>query len=217
MARIITRFLIEPNKNLELGHLKSLSLNFEYHKSCHCILRFDDSDPETSRLEYVNDIVDDINLLKFKPSRITYTSDYFDKLIDYAKMLIEKDLAYVDLTEIGLNDNIPSICRDYDSAWHYVQFNKMINGFYKENDAILRLKISTLCDPIIYKVKYTPHYRTDTKYVVYPTFDFSHGIIDSIEGITHLYCNKSYSKNDLCYWLLKNLKLIDRIVYKNVC
>ena len=98
MNKIITRFPPEPNGHLHLGHLKAMMFDFELHEDCECILRLDDTNPETEKQEYVDSIIDDVNWLGFKPVKITFTSDYFDQLYEFAIKLIEMGHAYIDFS-----------------------------------------------------------------------------------------------------------------------
>ncbi|XWV24559.1 glutamine tRNA-synthetase [Tupanvirus deep ocean] len=224
MSTVVTRFPPEPNGYLHLGHLKAMTFDFGYDPNCSCVLRMDDTNPKTEKLEYVASIIEDVEWLGFKPAKITYTSDYFDELFKFAVKLIEMDCAYVDLTppdrikEMRASGT-ESEYRSYPMVWHLAEFNKMANGFYHENDAVLRLKINmvdvnhALRDPIAYRIIYGSHYRTGDKWCIYPTYDYSHGIVDSIEGITHSYCSMEfYIRRDQYYWPVNKLGLKPAVV-----
>jgi glutaminyl-tRNA synthetase len=215
-----TRFPPEPNGYLHLGHLKAMMFDFEYHPDCECILRLDDTNPETEKAEYVKSIIEDVEWLGFKPSKVTYTSDYFMKLWEFAIDLINADKAYVDLTppetiKIMRNQGIESNYRSYPSKWHLDEFEKMHSDpNYPEDYGVLRLKIDmqnvnhTLRDPIAYRVRKAEHYRTGKTWQIYPTYDYSHGIVDALEKISHSYCTMEfYVRREQYYWPVKQLGL----------
>ncbi len=223
---IITRFPPEPNGFLHLGHLKSIFLNFNYpndNEGGYCYLRLDDTNPETERQEFVDKIIDNIGWLGYEPYKITYTSDYFDILYNYALTSINKGFAYIDelsnqeISEYR-NDNKKSPWRNRSIVENLELLDNMKNGKYKENSKCLRLKIddtdnSSMQDPIAYRIKYTPHYRTGNKWCIYPSYDMSHCIVDSIEGITHSFCTlEFYLRRELYYWVLDKLELRKPIV-----
>ena len=173
----ITRFPPEPNGYLHIGHMKAMMFDFNENDLKYCILRLDDTNPEVEKQEYVNNIIQDVDWLGFKYEKITYTSDYFDQLIKYAIILIEHNLAYVDMStseEIKLmrHSGIESIYRNKSIDWHLLNFNKMILGDFDEGLCVLRLKIDmqnnnhSLRDPIAYRIKFAEHYRTKNKYKI---------------------------------------------------
>lgn len=221
---ICTRFPPEPNGYLHIGHAKSICLNFGiaeyYHGECN--LRFDDTNPEKELQEYVESIKYDIQWLGFKWSHnIRYSSDYFEEFYKYAIELIQKGLAYVDelstydikkyrgtLTQIGKNS--PYRVRSVKENLMY--FTKMRDGEYSEGSMCLRAKIDMsdpaiiMRDPVLYRIKYTPHHRLGRQWCVYPTYDFSHCISDAIEGITHSLCTLEFQDNRQLYnWILSNI------------
>ena len=216
---IITRFPPEPNGYLHLGHLKAMMFDFKKHSGCQCILRLDDTNPEVEKQHYVDSIIDDVEWLGLKPYKITYTSDYFEQLHIYAIELIKKNKAYVDLSsgaEIKekRHAGIESVSRNYSIDWHLQQFEKMTHGQYLEDSAVLRLKIDmqnnnhTLRDPIAYRIKNAPHYRTGNQWKIYPTYDYSHGLVDSLENITYSYCTMEFDiRREQYYWPMKELGL----------
>ncbi len=217
MNAIITRFPPEPNGYLHIGHLKAMLYDFEKHDNCQCILRMDDTNPEKERIEFVDAIIEDVKWLGFTPFRITYTSDYFDNLFEYAKILIKNGYAYVDFDSPDKikekrHNGIESEWRNISCDKHLAYFSNMKNGVYPENHCVLRLKIDmknnnhTLRDPIAYRVKYTPHYRTRKDWCIYPSYDYSHGIIDSLENINYSYCTTEfYVRREQYYWTLNKL------------
>ncbi len=215
-----TRFPPEPNGYLHLGHLKAMMFDFEHHAGCECILRLDDTNPETEKAEYVQSIIEDVEWFGFKPSKVTYTSDYFTNLWKLALVLIRDGKAYVDLTAPEMiktmrHNGEECIYRSMPPEWHLAEFEKMQSDpEYPEDHAVLRLKIDmqnvnhTLRDPIAYRVRKAEHYRTGKTWQIYPTYDYSHGIVDALEKITHSYCTMEfYVRRDQYYWPVKQFGL----------
>lgn len=217
--KVITRFPPEPNGHLHLGHLKGIYINFMYAKENNgiCYLRLDDTNPLTEKMEYVESIIEDINWLGFKPYKITYTSDYFDILLEYAYKLINNNLAYVcSLKENELNrrDGYESPDRNNTVEHNIELFDKMVNGVYDEGEYTLRLRIDmnsnnpNMRDPVIYRIIKAPHYKTLNRYNVYPTYDYSHCIVDSIENISHSMCSSEFKTKNECYqWICNKLDI----------
>lgn len=228
--KIITRFAPEPNGYLHIGHAKSICLNFGIANTYKgkCNLRFDDTNPDNENKEYVKSIKNDIKWLGFdiNKNNIFYTSDYFDKLYNYAIKLIKKNLAYVDnlksdeivkyrgtLKKSGTN----SPYRNRSIEENIYLFEKMKKGFFNEGEACLRAKIDmssdiiVMRDPILYRIKLAPHHRTKNKWKIYPTYDFAHCLSDAIECITHSLCTLEFVDNRKLYnWILKNLNFISK-------
>jgi glutaminyl-tRNA synthetase len=214
-----TRFPPEPNGYLHLGHVKAMLYDFAYHPGCECILRMDDTNPETERPEFVAAIEEDVRWLGFTPVRVTATSDYFGILYDFAERLIQMGAAYIDFsspTEIkeGRATGTSSTFREKEIEWNLAEFRKMRAGGYGAGECVLRLKIdmahenAVMRDPIAYRVNYTPHYRTGTDWCIYPSYDYSHGIVDALEGITHSYCTSEfYIRRQLYLWSVEKLGL----------
>lgn len=214
-----TRFPPEPNGYLHLGHLKAMMIDFD--QRAECILRMDDTNPETETQEFVDGIVEDVKWLGFKYSKLTYTSDYFQQLYDFAIELIKMGLAYVDFStgdEIRdmRHSGTPSKYRNASVEDNLKFFDLMKNGEYDESKAVLRLKIDithdnhSLRDPIAYRIKYSPHYRTGNAWCIYPSYDFSHGLVDALEEITDSFCTMEFFiRRELYYWPV--LKLKDRV------
>lgn len=224
-GEIITRFPPEPNAYIHLGHAKSIYFNFLKHKDCKCILRLDDTNPEKEKKEYADGIIDTVtNFLKFVPWKITYTSDYFDQLYNFAVVLIKNGLAYTDFTPTedikrmrgGGKDNLPGIESEYRNKsidYHLEIFEGMKKGKYDEGSVVLRLKIDmnhpepTMRDPNAYRIKYSPHFRTGDKWCIYPTYEYSHGIVDALENITYSYCTMEFrSRREQYYWSVDRLR-----------
>ena len=225
-GRVVTRFPPEPNGYLHIGHAKSTCLNFgvalENGGVCH--LRFDDSNPTTEELEYVQSIQEDVRWLGWDwGDHLYYASDYFDQLYEFAVHLIESGKAYVcslspqqireyrgTLTEPGRN----SPYRDRPVEENLVLFEEMRAGTFDEGAHVLRAKIDmsspnlNMRDPVIYRILKAPHYRTGNKWCIYPTYDFAHGQSDSIEGITHSICTLEFEDHRPLYdWLLDALDI----------
>ncbi|HCZ9612931.1 TPA: glutamine--tRNA ligase [Vibrio cholerae] len=221
-----TRFPPEPNGYLHIGHAKSICLNFgiaqDYQGQCN--LRFDDTNPEKENLEYVESIKKDVTWLGFDWSgEVCYSSDYFDKLYEYAIELIQKGLAYVDeltpeqireyrgtLTEPGKH----SPCRDRSVEENLALFEKMRAGEFAEGQACLRAKIDmassfiVMRDPVLYRVRFAEHHQTGDKWCIYPMYDFTHCISDALEGITHSICTLEFQDNRRLYdWVLDNITI----------
>jgi len=225
-GRVVTRFPPEPNGYLHIGHAKSICLNFgiarDYGGRCH--LRFDDTNPTKEETEYVESIKEDVRWLGFDwGEHLYYASDYFDQLYEHAITLIKKGKAYVDdlsaeemrayrgtLTEPGKN----SPYRDRSVEENLELFERMRAGEFPDGAKVLRAKIDMaspkLCmrDPVLYRIRKVPHHRTGDKWCIYPMYDFTHCISDSIEGITHSICTLEFEDNRALYdWILDELEL----------
>jgi glutaminyl-tRNA synthetase len=223
-GRVHTRFPPEPNGYLHMGHAKSICLNFgvaaEYGGLSN--LRFDDTNPSKEELEYVNSIQEDVRWLGFDwEDRLYYASDYFDQLYDYAVQLIKKGKAYVcdlsadeirayrgTLTEPGKE----SPYRNRSVEENFDLFERMRAGEFPDGSRTLRAKIDmsspniTLRDPVLYRILDMPHHRTGDKWCIYPMYDFTHCLSDSIEGITHSLCTLEFENNRPLYdWVLDQL------------
>ena len=199
---IQTRFPPEPNGYLHIGHAKSICLNFGLAKiyGGKCNLRFDDTNPEKEDVEYVDSIQDDIKWLGFKPDKVLYASSYFDQLYEWAVELIKKGKAFVcqQTLEEMRRDRGTATGAGKESPWrnrsveeNLELFERMKNGEFNEGEYMLRAKIDMahpnvlLRDPVMYRIRKVNHHRTGNKWCIYPTYDFTHGQSDAIEGITH--------------------------------
>ncbi len=225
-GRVHTRFPPEPNGYLHIGHAKSICLNFglaeEYQGLCN--LRFDDTDPAKEEVEYVESIKNDVRWLGFDwQDRLYHASDYFEQLFEFAVQLIKKGKAYVDslssdeireyrgtLTQAGKN----SPYRERSIEENLDMFERMRTGQYDEGAHVLRAKIDMtspnmlMRDPTLYRIKKVPHYRTGGMWVIYPMYDFTHCLSDSIEGITHSLCTLEFEINRELYdWVLDQLEV----------
>lgn len=222
-GRVHTRFPPEPNGYLHIGHAKSICLNFGIKETYSglCNLRFDDTNPTTEDPEYIQAIQEDIKWLGFQWDHLFHASDYFDQLYDYAVRLIQKGKAYVDsldeaqVKEYRGDHNTPgknSPYRERSVEENLKLFQEMKAGKYKEGEHILRAKIDmtsgnmNLRDPLIYRIRHTPHPMTGDKWCLYPLYDFTHGLSDAIEGITHSICTLEFEDHRPLYeWFLKEL------------
>ncbi len=225
-GRVHTRFPPEPNGYLHIGHAKSICINFGIARDYKglCNLRYDDTNPEKEEVEYVDSIREDVRWLGFDwADREYYASDYFDRLHGYAVRLIQAGKAYVcdlnaeeirkyrgTLTEPGRE----SPYRNRTVEENLDLFERMRKGEFEEGARTLRAKIDmaspniTMRDPAIYRIKKADHHRTGDKWCIYPLYDFTHCISDSIEGITHSICTLEFENNRPLYdWFLDELKV----------
>jgi glutaminyl-tRNA synthetase len=225
-GKILTRFPPEPNGYLHIGHAKSICLNFgianEYDGICN--LRIDDTNPTKEESEYVESIKEDIKWLGFDwQDRLFFTSDYFDKLYEFAIKLIMEGKAYVDslsmeqirdyrgtLKEPGKD----SPYRNRSVEENLQLFQKMKDGEFDEGTHVLRAKIDmssaniNMRDPVIYRIIKASHHRTGSKFNIYPTYDFAHGQSDSLEGVTHSLCTLEFEDHRPLYdWFIKELAI----------
>ncbi len=231
-GRVLTRFPPEPNGYLHIGHAKSICLNFglsdKYGGSTN--LRFDDTNPVTEDVEYVDAIKNDIKWLGFQWENEFYASDYFEQLYQYAITLINKGLAYVDdstAEEIAAskgNPNTPgqdSPYRNRSIEENNNLFQNMRVGKYPDGSKVLRAKINMaspnmlMRDPVIYRIKHTHHHRTGNKWCIYPMYDFAHGQSDSIEQITHSICTLEFIHHRPVYdWFIEQLGIFPSHQYE---
>jgi glutaminyl-tRNA synthetase len=223
-GRVVTRFPPEPNGYLHIGHAKSICLNFglaaEFGGVCH--LRFDDTNPAKEDVEYVDAIMEDVRWLGFDwADKLFYASDYFEQLFAFAMRLIDDGKAYVDslsaedirayrgtFTEPGRN----SPHRDRSVAENRDLFTRMRAGEFEDGAHVLRAKIDmaspniNLRDPTLYRIRRTSHHRTGDQWCIYPLYDFTHCLSDSLEGITHSICTLEFEIHRPLYdWVLDAL------------
>lgn len=215
-GQVRTRFPPEPNGILHIGHAKAININFGYAKAHDgiCFLRYDDTNPEKEEEKFVLAIKDMVEWLGYKPYRITYSSDYFDQLYAYAVELIQKGLAYVchqRPEEMKGFNPPPSPWRDRPTSENIKLFEDMKRGKIDEGAATLRMKVTLeegKQDPVAYRIRFVPHHRTGNKWCIYPTYDFTHCLCDSIEDITHSLCTKEFqSRRSSYYWLCNSLDI----------
>ncbi|KAA0137944.1 glutamine--tRNA ligase/YqeY domain fusion protein [Gimesia chilikensis] len=226
-GRVHTRFPPEPNGYLHIGHAKSICLNFgiaNENPGGKCNLRFDDTNPEKEDVEYVDSIKEDVRWLGFDwDDREFYASDYFDQLYDFAVTLIKKGKAYAcDLPADKMREyrgtatepGKPSPGRSRSVEENLDLFERMKNGEFKEGEYVLRAKIDLaspnfhMRDPVIYRVRHVHHHRTGDKWCIYPMYDYTHCISDSIEKITHSICTLEFEDHRPLYdWILDELEI----------
>ena len=223
-GRVATRFPPEPNGYIHIGHAKSVCLNFgiaaQYQGTCN--LRLDDTDPLGESMEYVQSIIRDVRWLGFDwGDRLFYASDYFEKLYAFAVELIKTGNAYVcslsademresrgTFTEAGKE----SPYRDRSVQENLDLFTRMRQGEFADGAHTLRAKIDmaspniVMRDPVLYRIKREPHYRTGDQWVIYPMYDFAHCLSDALEGITHSICTLEFENNRPLYdWIVEKL------------
>jgi glutaminyl-tRNA synthetase len=226
---IVTRFPPEPNGYLHIGHAKSICLNFgiaeEFSGRCH--LRYDDTNPVKEEQEYIDAIERDVRWLGFDwGTHLYYASDYFERLYDWAELLIGAGKAYVDdqtqeemratrgtLTEAGTE----SPFRDRSVQENLDLFRRMRAGEFPNGARVLRAKIDmgsgniNLRDPVLYRILHAEHPRTGAEWCIYPSYDFAHGQSDAIEGITHSICTLEFEDHRPLYdWFLQSLPVPSR-------
>ena len=225
-GKVHTRFPPEPNGYLHLGHAKSICLNFGVAKEFNglCNLRFDDTNPTKEDTEYVESIREDVRWLGGDwGDREFYASNYFDKLYEYAEQLIKMGKAYVDdltadeireyrgtLTQPGRE----SPYRNRSVEENLDLFRRMRAGEFADGTHVLRAKIDmaspnlVMRDPTLYRMRHATHHRTGDKWCIYPMYDFTHPLSDSIEGITHSLCTLEFVNNrELYNWVLETLNV----------
>ncbi len=223
-GKVVTRFPPEPNGYLHIGHAKSICLNFGIAKevggTCH--LRFDDTNPEKEDTEYVESIMEDVRWLGFDwGDNLFYASDYFDQLYDWAVKLIKDGKAYVcDLSADEVSEyrggwnkeGKDSPNRDRSVEENLDLFARMKAGEFKDGEKSLRAKIDmnssnmNLRDPAMYRIRHQHHHRTGDKWCIYPTYDWTHGQSDSLEGITHSICTLEFENHRPLYdWYVEAL------------
>lgn len=220
---VITRFPPEPNGYLHVGHAKSICLNFGLAESFNgaCNLRFDDTNPMKEEDEYVRAIIEDVKWLGFSWDELTHSSDYYETLFDYAVILIQKGLAYVDsltmeeirayrgtLQEPGKN----SPYRDRSIEENLDLFHKMRQGEFADGTHVLRAKIDmasgnvNMRDPVLYRIRHATHQRTGDAWCIYPMYDYAHPISDALEKITHSLCTLEFQDHRPLYdWFIEHL------------
>ncbi len=223
-GRVVTRFPPEPNGYLHIGHAKAICLDFgvarEFGGVCH--LRFDDTNPIREEVAYVDSMKEDIHWLGWDwGEHLYFASDYFEQMYEYAIQLIEKGKAYVDdlsaeeirnyrgtLTEPGRE----SPYRNRSIAENLDLFQRMRAGEFPDGHRVLRAKIDmrasnlNLRDPVMYRILRAEHHRTGNKWCIYPTYDWAHGLEDSIERVTHSLCDLDFENHRPLYdWFLDAL------------
>ncbi len=223
---VATRFPPEPNGYLHIGHAKSICLNFgiarQYGGVCH--LRYDDTNPAKEDVEYIDSIKEDVRWLGFDwGEHEYYASDYFEQLYAYALQLIEEGKAYVDdlsADEIReyrgtlITAGRESPYRNRSARENLGLFKRMRAGEFEDGSRVLRAKIDmsspnvNMRDPAMYRIKRVHHHRTGDNWCIYPMYDFTHCLSDSIERITHSICTLEFENNRPLYdWFLDELRV----------
>ena len=222
--RVHTRFPPEPNGYLHIGHAKAICLNFNIAKEYggKCNLRFDDTNPVAEEEEYVNAIQDDVAWLGYDwEDRLCFASDYFEQMHGLAIQLVEQGDAFVcDLTSDEIRATKGTLTepgkdspyRKRSVAENLDLFARMTAGEFSNGERTLRAKIDmahpnlNMRDPVIYRIIHASHHRTGDKWCVYPTYDWAHGLEDSIEGVTHSLCSIEFEDHRPLYdWCLEKL------------
>jgi len=231
-GRVLTRFPPEPNGYLHIGHAKSICLNFglaqRYGGKTN--LRFDDTNPTKEDVEYVDSIKEDVRWLGFEWANEFYASDYFEQLYQWALVLIQKGLAYVDdqtQEEIRLTRGTVNLAgkdspfRNRSVEENTDLFIRMRNGEFKDGEKVLRAKIDMghsnmlMRDPILYRILHTDHHRTGDKWCIYPMYDYAHGQSDSLEQITHSICTLEFDVHRPLYdWFIEKLEIFPSHQYE---
>ena len=223
---VVTRFPPEPNGYLHIGHAKSICLNFgaaaEQGGVTH--LRFDDTNPETEDEQYVRSIQEDVRWLGFDwGEHLYFASDYFERLYEYALELIRTRKAYVDSSSgeeirayrgtVG-EPGKPSPFRDRTAEENLNLFGRMRAGEFADGEHVLRARIDMAAnnmlmrDPVLYRIRHADHYRTGGDWCIYPLYDFTHCLSDSMEGITHSVCTLEFENNRELYdWVLDSVEV----------
>jgi glutaminyl-tRNA synthetase len=220
-GRVVTRFPPEPNGYLHIGHAKSCCLNFGIAEAnggvCH--LRFDDTNPETEDVKYVEAAKEDVRWLGYDwNDKLFFASDYFERLYDYAVKLIKDGKAYVDsLSEEEIREYRGTVTeagraspyRDRPAEENLDLFARMRAGEFADGEHVLRAKIDMaspnmlMRDPLLYRIRHAEHYRRGEEWCIYPLYDFTHCLSDALEDITHSLCTLEFENNRELYdWVL---------------
>jgi len=222
-SEVVTRFPPEPNGYLHIGHAKSICLNFGLAQQYagRCFLRFDDTNPLKEEDEFVQAIIEDVSWLGFQWHDITYSSDYYQQLYDFAVLLIQKDLAFVD--SLSMEDirayrgtlqqpGKESPYRSRSIEENLRLFAQMKAGEFSEGIHVLRAKIDmqagniNMRDPVLYRIRFAHHQRTGDAWCIYPMYDYAHPISDAMEHITHSLCTLEFQDHRPLYdWFLQHL------------
>ncbi|MCK9614289.1 MAG: glutamine--tRNA ligase/YqeY domain fusion protein [Candidatus Omnitrophica bacterium] len=225
-ARVHTRFPPEPNGYLHIGHAKAIYLNYSIAKQYNgkFNLRFDDTNPCKEEQEYVDSIIEDVKWLGADyQGRLFYASDYFAQMYEYAVALIKKGKAYVcDLNADQIRTSRGTLTapgkdspfRNRSAEENLDLFTRMRKGEFPDGSRTLRAKIDmahpnfNMRDPIMYRILHSAHHRTKDNWCIYPTYDWAHGLEDSIENITHSICTLEFENHRPLYdWFLEQLEI----------
>src|SRR5690554_3944160 len=223
VTNVVTRFPPEPNGYLHIGHAKAICLDFDLASDFwgRCHLRFDDTNPATESIEYVEAIKRDVRWLGFDwGEHEYYASDYFEQLYDFAEQLVLDANAYVDsLSEDEIREyrgtvttpGRPSPYRDRSIEENLDLLRRMKAGEFASGEHVLRAKGDLaspnmkMRDPLLYRIRHAEHYRRGNEWCIYPMYDFAHPLSDAIEDITHSLCTLEFDNNRELYdWVLDN-------------
>lgn len=227
-GKVVTRFPPEPNGYLHIGHAKAIRFNFTVAKENGGItyLRYDDTNPCKENHEFIDHIAQSVAWLGYKPWKVTYSSDYFQELYDLAVGLIKKNKAYVcfqnaEQMSLYRNEKRNSPYRDTPIEENLRLFEKMRNGGFDEGECTLRVKMDmqhenpNMRDFVAYRIRYVEHPMTGDKWCIYPTYDYTHCLVDSIENITHSLCTLEFEiRRESYYQLLKDCEIYKPYVWE---
>ncbi|XP_056424337.1 bifunctional glutamate/proline--tRNA ligase isoform X2 [Hyla sarda] len=219
MGKVVVRFPPEASGYLHIGHAKAALLNQHYQVNFKgkLIMRFDDTNPEKEKEDFEKVILEDVSMLQIKPDQFTYTSDHFERIIEYAEKLIREGKAYVDDTpadqmKAEREQRIESKHRNNTVEKNQQMWEEMKKGTKFGQTCCLRAKIDMnsnngcMRDPTLFRCKTQPHPRTGSKYNIYPTYDFACPIVDSVEGVTHaLRTTEYHDRDEQFYWIINAL------------
>ncbi|KAF6264766.1 tRNA synthetases class I, catalytic domain-containing protein [Scenedesmus sp. NREL 46B-D3] len=227
-GKVVTRFPPEPNGYLHIGHAKAMFVDFgmaaQYGGVCY--LRYDDTNPEAEKQEYIDHIQEIVSWMGWSPWRVTYASQYFAQLHAYAIQLIKAGKAFVchqSKAEIeeSRDKGTPSPWRERSVEENLRLFGDMRRGLYREGEATLRMKMDhknenpNMWDSVAYRIKYVQHPMAGDEWCIYPSYDFTHCLCDSIEDITHSLCTLEFeSRRASYYWLLDVLDTYKPVVWE---
>ena len=239
-GRVVTRFPPEPNGNLHIGHVKALNLNFNYAEKYSGVtyLRFDDTNPRNEKEEHYKSILEDIEWLGFKPSKITSSSEYNDFMNEKSVELIKKGKAYVchcNIEDIRLRRQIfqrerdngrfdPTILSPYRNRTmdeNLKEFSRMMNGCYSDGAAVLRFKMDLesknplMLDLVGSRIINIEHPGKKRNWRVYPSYEFALCVADSLEDVTHSFCSREFlTRQESYHWLLRNLEMYEPVQWE---
>lgn len=204
-GRVVTRFPPEPNGYLHIGHAKAMFVDFgsAAHLGGACYLRYDDTNPEAEKLEYITHIEDIVSWMGWRPAVITYASDYFGQLYDLAVELIRRGCAYAchqtgEEIRASREARSPSPWRERPIVESLRIFDDMRRGLWDEGSVTLRMKMDpkndnfNMFDLVAYRIKFSAHPHAGSAWCVYPSYDFTHAINDSLENVSHSLCTLEF-------------------------
>lgn len=224
-GRVQTRFPPEPNGYLHIGHAKAIVTDFGIAEDFdgRCMLRLDDTNPDTEEAAYVDSIIADIAWLGYRPAGVCHASDYFEQLYAWAEYLVVAGLAYVDDSDAETisaqrgtfsTPGVNSPYRDRTPPENLDLLRRMRAGEFPDGARVLRAKIDMahenmqMRDPVMYRIRHADHHRTGDTWDIYPTYDWAHGQSDAIEGVTHSLCSLEFESHRPLYdWFLAQLPL----------